>query len=509
MWKAIQTLRAHARVFLNHRRALIGKRAFTLTILTPFLFPVESQAQYKPWFNGTPLVWNDFQGTPPPLSSDPDENHDAHVYTEILWDFTWDSTHRSLEVNAQAAFVQAASWYRPSVASASLLSHEIGHFDYAEVSARQLKQRIAESVELKDLLRRCDVTEAEIEALLTAYHAEEIEELEFNHGFYDSETDHSQNLSQQNIFTGSTIPNLLSGLDSYSAPIVSVSVENEGAVPVPGNYQGVLKYTLQAGVTTLPLSLWNWELQGQWNFSVTATETDGDSHWEHEYISSQYGGHLLDVTLPDVITLSNIPVLIQSNSSGTHFWVDGSSVQSTPMPSHEMTMAPFTTGVVTLPQTPDNTIIDFPNAGALALGTWMNIEGTPALKMRAPITCPNESIVHTVDMGHGRFFELEWTLSRLSSPQDSSAAGGAGGSGSSGSVAITSIMPDTATGHITITWEAATAGETYLIEYSDNLTDWTELDTVTSSVAGSTHFLDTMTISTSNMRFYRVVISAP
>ncbi len=473
------------------------------------LFALESQAQYKPWSSSSPLIWSDFQGTPPPPAADPAENHDAYVYTEILWDFTWNESARSLEVNAQAVFVHPVSWYRPAAASASLLTHEIGHFDYAEVSARQLKQRIAQSTELKDLLRRCDVTEAEIETILTQYHAEEIEQLGFYHEFYDSETDHGQNLTQQDLFTNTTIPNLMNELSSYSAPIVTVTVENEGAVPVAGNYQGVLKYTLHAGATGLPLTLWTWELQGRWNFSLTTTDADGISHWTHEYIDNQFDGHLLDVTLPDVAPLQNIPVEIQHNSSGAHYWIDGSVVQSVPMPSHQMTMAPVSAGPVPMPNSPDNTIIDFPSAGPLALGTWMNVEGTPALKMRAPITCPNESIVHTLDMGHGRFFELEWTLTRISPPQSATESGGAGGHGSTTTVDNMSIVPDHSSGNVTLTWEAQSAGQNYLIEYSEDLHNWTSLATETSTAVGPIEYTDTSAIPSSSARFYRISITAP
>jgi len=66
---------------------------------------------------------------------------------------------------------------------------------------------------LKELLRRCDVSEFEIDTLLTQFHAEEINELNFNNEFYDFQTDHGQNMTVQNTFTNGSIPAELSGLN--------------------------------------------------------------------------------------------------------------------------------------------------------------------------------------------------------------------------------------------------------------------------------------------------------
>ena len=145
----------------------------------------KSTLQANPWSESSPVAWSDFEGNPPPLSPNPSENYDAFVYTEIQWDFTWDVSTRTLEYEAQAVFIHSVSWVRPSMASPLLLTHEAAHFDFAEIHARKLKRRVSESLALKELLRRCDVSEFEIDTLLTQFHAEKINELNFNNEFYD------------------------------------------------------------------------------------------------------------------------------------------------------------------------------------------------------------------------------------------------------------------------------------------------------------------------------------
>lgn len=502
----------------NHRGHLtIGKRSKAsirpnvlwncLAYISLLLVSHEASAQGTPWSSIGTLAWSDFQGTPPPLSPNPNENYDAFVYNEILWDFTWDSSTKTLEVDAQAVFVHAACWYRPSAATPALLTHESGHFDYAEIHARQFKQTISDSVELKELLRRCDVTEAEIEALLTQYHSEEIDELNFINEFYDSETDHGQILSMQNAFTNVTIPGLIGGLSAYADPELSVTVENEGAEPTPGDYQGTLVYTLQAGPDSIPFGGWNWTLEGQWNFSFSVDETSGVSSWSHELLNSSVGGHLLTATTPLVPSYPNIPVNLHNDISGSHYWMDFSGASVDTFPSHELTFAPVSDLPIAPPVTPSNTSIPFSNSAAIALGNFMREQGTTALMMKAPITCPDESIYYLFDLGAGQFLELNWTLTKISDPQDTTSASGSGGSGV-GIVVSPALEIDFDSGSVTISWDSSESGLSYTIEASENLVTWTEIGSIPSASAGITSFVDENAHPEQSVRFYRVLLES-
>jgi hypothetical protein len=302
--------------------------------------PLGLHAQYSPWSSSTSLAWNDFQGTAPPLSTDGSENHDAFVHTEILWDLNWDPGSKTLDVQAQAAFHHSVSWYRSAAASATLLTHEVGHFDYAEIHARQLKERISESQELAALLRRCDVKEDEIAALLKRYHSEEIDTLQFDHDFYDSETDHGQNLTMQGTFTNVTIPALLSNLSAYTAPSISITADDEGAPPIPGDYQGTLNYTIQLGLDPSTLGGWTWNLEGQWNISFSKHDSGGVSSWQHHYTNNQVDGLLLEATSPIVPSILNVPLIIQNDASGSLYWVVAADAVHTIGLSPRMRLSP-------------------------------------------------------------------------------------------------------------------------------------------------------------------------
>lgn len=475
-------------------------RSTLLTLVSCYFACVSVQAAQSPWSSSSSLGWGDFLGTPPPPPSDPSEHYDAFVYTEILWDFTWDISTRTLEVNAQAVFDHSVSWYRPSEATPALLIHEIAHFDYAEIHARKLKRRIDESVELKELLRRCDVSESEIEALLTLYHAEEIDALNFSNEFYDFETDHGQITAMQSAFTSVTIPGEMSSLSAYADPVVSITVENEGAKPIPGYYEGSLSYTLQGGSP----GNWNWTLQGQWQFAFTSDASGGDASWSHQVTDNQFGGHLLSVTTPGVPSYPSIDVTIEDDFSGQHFWMDFSSAAPSSISSHELTFEPV--DVPGVPVAPGNRTISFSNGAAIALGHWMKEYGNPSLKMKAPITCPDETIHYMFPVGEHQFLVMDWVLTRIS---DSQGGGGAGGSGAGGigvgTLPISGIAFDSSTGLVDLHWVASSAGDHFVIEVSDDMVSWTDAGEVVSTAAGMVTFQYDASSSASDAQFFRVL----
>ena len=88
------------------------------------------------------LKWPDFKG-----KSDTAVHNKEHL-AATLWKLTYfhrfNARTRQVEVIAYAWFDGRRSWVRPSQrTNAFLLQHEQGHFDLAEILARQFKKKIA------------------------------------------------------------------------------------------------------------------------------------------------------------------------------------------------------------------------------------------------------------------------------------------------------------------------------------------------------------------------------
>jgi hypothetical protein len=379
-----------------------GYGFISLILLQLTAFTATLGADQSPWSSSSSPGWGDFQGTPPALSSDPSEHYDAYVYTEIPWDFTWDVSTRTLEVNVQAVFDHSVSWYRPSEATPALLVHEV-------------------------------------------------------------------------------------------------------AKPIPGYYEGSLSYTLQAGSHTTALSVWEWTLQGQWHFAFTADELGGDADWSHWITNNLYGGHLVNVTTPNVPSYPAVDVSIEADTSGEHFWMDFSGAAPSSIPSHELMFAPvFVPGGPAV--FPGNTTINFSNGAAIALGHWMKKQGTSSLKMKAPITCPNETIQYEFPVDDYQILVMDWVLTRISDSPGGSGAGGSGSGGiGTGSLPVSEITFDSITGVLSLHWDASAAGELFVIEASADLEDWTEVGEITSASPGVVTFQFDASVSTTSSQFFRIL----
>lgn len=88
-----------------------------------------------------------------------------------------------------AYFYPEFSWFRPKDTTAYLLSHERAHFDITEIHARKLRKRISEFAFSSN-------SKAEIKAL---YNQVE-EERQLMQSQFDSESDHSRNREQEEIW---------------------------------------------------------------------------------------------------------------------------------------------------------------------------------------------------------------------------------------------------------------------------------------------------------------------
>ena len=137
------------------------------------------------WSARRPLVWSDFQGSPPSEGSE-------GAKTSYTLYSAWKCRGDVIEFRVIAGFRPRQSWVRAIVLNDStqrrtILGHEQTHFDLAEVHARRIRRAFA------DLTRPCAKTDAELSALTQRLAQEEKAEQRR----YDAETDHGLLADQQ------------------------------------------------------------------------------------------------------------------------------------------------------------------------------------------------------------------------------------------------------------------------------------------------------------------------
>ena len=471
------------------------------------MMPRAMSANFKYWREGVTLEWSDFQGTPAQRTDVPDGNLDAKAHTELPMEFTWDPVTRVLTVNVQAAFNHDLSWYRPDEATPALLFHQWGYFDLAELEARELRQQISESLDLKALLRRCDVTVSEIESLLNSYHANALIAQQDRQDHYRLLTENGQNTEVQDDFYYDYTPDWLSNLTDFVDPEVTVSVRNEGASPIPGDYEGSLTYTLHVGLPGGGPGSWEWVLNGRWNFSFTSDSVGGEATWSHQTLGNQVSGNLLSATTPNVPTYSGIDVSM--SSSGDHFIMDFANSPAIEMPEHELTFAPISVPGVT-PVNPGNTTLSFSNGASVAIIQWMFGRGSGAnatnpgsgTLLEAPVTCPNAPIPYHFDLDANQYVDMEWELNRVGGPVPG--IGDGGGNPARVQQSISSISYNPTTGRLVIFWEAAARGDRFAVETSTDLNTWTDLTEVEATGPGPVSMGHIVSATSVSSRFYRV-----
>lgn len=128
---------------------------------------------------GESLSWSDFKGR-----KGPGQPGAALSSCIIHLQISYPSTN-TISVTVEAKFCKDRSWATDT--NASLLAHEKGHFDIAELFARKLRQRIATN-------HFDDNKEEEI--IMDLYRSTN-KEMDVWHDQYDRETSHSRNKEAQ------------------------------------------------------------------------------------------------------------------------------------------------------------------------------------------------------------------------------------------------------------------------------------------------------------------------
>lgn len=130
------------------------------------------------WSARRPLVWRDFQGTPPTDGAE-------GAKTSYSLYSTWRCRGSEFEYRVVAGFRQRQSWVKAIVLNdttqrRTVLGHEQTHFDIAEVHARRMRRAFGE------LVRPCSKSDDQIRAFVQDLaEAEKAEQRR-----YDSETIH-------------------------------------------------------------------------------------------------------------------------------------------------------------------------------------------------------------------------------------------------------------------------------------------------------------------------------
>jgi hypothetical protein len=139
-----------------------------------------------PWNADVKVYWFQFTGMPSTING-----YSATSSTGLSQSYELDG-HGYLNkggVTITAHFYPQFSWYRPKDTTAYLLSHERSHFDITEIHARKLRKRISEyafTSNSKDEIKRLyDQVEKERQQM----------QMQF-----DSETNHSRNHTQEEIW---------------------------------------------------------------------------------------------------------------------------------------------------------------------------------------------------------------------------------------------------------------------------------------------------------------------
>lgn len=132
------------------------------------------------WAKDRKLTWEDFRGTPPPIS---ETNASANTNCGFDVSAESNSNRELLAVRIRNVFFSDKSWVRIANKNRlDLLEHEQAHFDLCEVYARRLRKRVADSNFKLDLNNAI---------------SEVFEAFKKRQQLYDKETNHSRNKEKQ------------------------------------------------------------------------------------------------------------------------------------------------------------------------------------------------------------------------------------------------------------------------------------------------------------------------
>ncbi|WP_416440684.1 DUF922 domain-containing protein [Leeuwenhoekiella sp. A16] len=121
---------------------------------------VKNDVERVSWSDHKKITWEDFKGTPEAKSV-----FVASLNSGISHSYSLDKNGYLIkeESEVKAYFYPTLSWYKPELATPSVLRHEQVHFDISELYARKLRMRVANfeftsnsQKEIKDIYREIE-----------------------------------------------------------------------------------------------------------------------------------------------------------------------------------------------------------------------------------------------------------------------------------------------------------------------------------------------------------------
>lgn len=182
-----------------------------ITLISFSLFFSGHEKEKIYWEENFKLSWSNFKGNP-----DPSDSFKAISFCGISFIPTFNANMDSIDVNVQAYFREATSWYIKEDTSKDLLIHEQLHFDITELYARRLKKKLALST---FDFNKCNFQLDSTYKILKLNMDKEQEK-------YDFETLHGLDKQKQSEWN-KNIKNLIEDLDLYSDSLIAAPLNYE------------------------------------------------------------------------------------------------------------------------------------------------------------------------------------------------------------------------------------------------------------------------------------------
>lgn len=151
------------------------------------------------WNENSKLTWDNFKGTVDTLSE-----KDAATKTRI--EINVSTSKKEIEFYIPAYFETKKSWVKNQ--NDNLLKHEQGHFDIAEIAARNLRKAVSENPYSKN---------TNLKEIINKLYKKNIDFLVSYQNKYDKETNHSKNDEYQQLWD-IRIKELLKNLEKFKTP---------------------------------------------------------------------------------------------------------------------------------------------------------------------------------------------------------------------------------------------------------------------------------------------------
>jgi len=153
-----------------------------LFLLTAFIFPLfllsQREDDHIKWNENRKLTWDDFKAEPLKMGS-------TVAITSTHLGFSYSFANGKITYKIDCWFDKRKSW--GLVKNDWILKHEQGHFDIAEIFARQLYKSVSEY----------QYSKTTFQTDLNAIYKSVVERKEKYQQQYDAETDHSRNKTKQ------------------------------------------------------------------------------------------------------------------------------------------------------------------------------------------------------------------------------------------------------------------------------------------------------------------------